>query len=279
MSNENDDFYEGTCGYFEGQKNLEEMTLIPDESELLNLFHTDGDRFRSNFKCSAQEFVYGGLLESGWRRSGNIFYRENCPQCKKCLGIRLYVDRFTPSKSQRKSVRKNADLELTLSSVPEDLVTDEKVQLMKKYDRRHKKGTDESDEDVRYSLLWLNGIKNGKKQYSGTFNMDYRLNGKLIAVGVVDKGEGALSSNYFYYDISDDSLKRSLGVFSVIQEIEACRGNLFDGALKSDLYYLGYYIADCKKMNYKIQYRPNQLLIDGVWTDSEKLEDSIDEMR
>ena len=70
MSNENDDFYEGTCGYFEGQKNLEEMTLIPDESELLNLFHTDGDRFRSNFKCSAQEFVYGGLLESGWRRSG-----------------------------------------------------------------------------------------------------------------------------------------------------------------------------------------------------------------
>ncbi|MBO7638563.1 MAG: hypothetical protein J6S91_06260 [Treponema sp.] len=47
--------------------------------------------------------------------------------------------------------------------------------------------------------------------------------------------------------------------------MDACKGLLFEGQLKSDLYYLGYYIEDHEKMNYKRNYNPHELLIDGEW--------------
>ena len=98
-----------------------------------------------------------------------------------------------------------------------------------------------------------------------THIFDFLLDGKLVGVSVVDRAKNALSSNYFYFDISDEIMKRSIGVFSVLAEIDACKGLLFDGQLKSGLYYLGYYIEDCNKMNYKSNYNPHELLIDGEW--------------
>lgn len=262
-----DEFFEGPCGYFEDRKTKEEIFFIPNESECVDLY-AEEKLFIPKKGFTVQEHLYDSLLSWGWRRSGDYFYKETCPHCKKCLAIRLPVADFLPSKSQRKSVRKNLDLEITLCSDPKDFVTEEKIELFKNYGKRHDSQNDDSG--VEKSLKWLNGvIGEDEKAYSGTFNMDYRLNGKLVGVGVVDRGDNSLSSNYFYYDISDEILKRSIGVFSVIQEIEACRGNLFDGKLKSEYYYLGYYLAECDKMKYKIQYKPNELLIDDCWWNSE----------
>jgi len=266
MAEENE-FFIDDCGYFPNLKKKEELGLIPSEKSCKKMYSNENIILPEGY--SFQECVYDSLLSWGWRRSGKIFYRETCPHCKKCLPIRVDVNIFSPSKSQRKSLRKNQDVEISLCNLPKDLVTDEKVQLFKNYDRRHNPTEKNSDEKIREELMWLNGIdENGDKYYSGTFNMDYRVNGQLIGVGVVDRGLSSLSSNYFYYDISEEVLKRSLGVFSVIQEIEACRGNLFGGKLKSEEYYLGYYIAECEKMKYKIQYRPNQLLVEDEWIDS-----------
>ena len=127
----------------------------------------------------------------------------------------------------------------------------------------------ESYEEAKESLYRLNGVRQREdrfiKFYQGTMNIDFILNGKLIGVSVVDRAKNALSSNYFYYDISQEIMKRSIGVFSVLAEIDACKGLLFEGQLKSELYYLGYYIEDCNKMNYKHNYNPHELLIDGEW--------------
>ena len=75
-----------------------------------------------------------------------------------------------------------------------------------------------------------------------------------------------LSSNYFYYDISEEVLKRSIGVYSVLFEINFCLQNHFP------YYYLGLYLPHCRKMNYKANYKPYQLLLNGIWTNSTGLE-------
>jgi arginyl-tRNA--protein-N-Asp/Glu arginylyltransferase len=64
---------------------------------------------------------------------------------------------------------------------------------------------------------------------------------------------------YFYFDPAESW--RSLGVFGALCEIEECRRRGLP------YWYIGLYIRDCPKMNYKIDYRPCELLgSDGTWS-------------
>src|SRR5665213_45517 len=54
--------------------------------------------------------VYHALMDAGFRRSGKLVYQPVCRGCRQCLPIRVPLATFQPSKSQRRSVRKNADL-------------------------------------------------------------------------------------------------------------------------------------------------------------------------
>jgi len=51
----------------------------------------------------------------------------------------------------------------------------------------------------------------------------------------------------------------SPGVFSVLQEIGFCRRT------GRTHHYLGLYVAECGKLNYKANYLPHQRLVDGEW--------------
>lgn len=86
----------------------------------------------------------------------------------------------------------------------------------------------------------------------GTYHQLYRLNGKLIAVGVVDLLPSGLSSVYVFYD--NDYRELTLGKYSALKEIEFCSTH------KLPCYYMGYYIHNCPKMRYKAEYRPSELL-------------------
>ena len=258
------------CGYFTDRKAQEIIEFMPDsQSCKMILKNCNIDLSENDDNTDPQEIFYSFLLADGYRRSDHYIYKAVCPNCKKCLGIRIQVKDFVPSKSQRKAYRKNQDIEFRLVTDPKEFVTDEKVELLRKYDRRHSPDKKEGFEDAKESLFLLNGVIKTEegfiKAYNGTVNIDFLLDGKLVGVSVLDRAKNALSSNYFYYDIEDEIMKRSIGVFSVLIEIKACRGLLFDGKLKSDLYYLGYYIEDCNKMNYKSNYNPHELLIDGEW--------------
>ena len=268
MSDE--DYFEMECGYFSDKISQEIVERIPDSSTCKMLLQKyRNDLLEEGDDTDPQEIIYALYLDYGFRRSDVYFYKAECPNCKKCLGIRIPVKDFVSSKSQRKAYRKNQDIEIRLVTDPKEFVTEEKVQLLKKYDKRHNPKKEESFEEVQDSLYRLNGVRKTDegfiKLYHGTLNIDFILDGKLVAVSVIDRAKNALSSNYFYFDIEDEMMKRSLGVFSVLVEIDACRGLLFDGKLKSELYYLGYYIEDCNKMNYKSNYNPHELLIDGEW--------------
>jgi len=91
----------------------------------------------------------------------------------------------------------------------------------------------------------------------GTFHQLYRIDGKLVAVGVVDVLPLCLSSVYFFYDPDFSFL--SIGVYSALSEIEWVK-NAMKNNPQLKYYYMGFYIHSCKKMRYKGQYKPSDLL-------------------
>ncbi|KAK8671913.1 hypothetical protein V6N13_038496 [Hibiscus sabdariffa] len=91
----------------------------------------------------------------------------------------------------------------------------------------------------------------------GSFHQQYIIDGKLVAVGVVDILPGCLSSKYLFWD--PDYAFLSLGKYSALQEIGWVKENQADCA-SLQYYYMGYYIHSCSKMRYKAAYYPSELL-------------------
>ncbi|XP_060896619.1 arginyl-tRNA--protein transferase 1 isoform X4 [Labrus mixtus] len=91
----------------------------------------------------------------------------------------------------------------------------------------------------------------------GSFHQQYWLDGRIVAVGVIDILPTCVSSVYLYYHPDFASL--SLGSYSALREISFTR-QLQKQSPKLSYYYLGFYIHSCPKMRYKGQYRPSDLL-------------------
>ncbi|XP_063243298.1 arginyl-tRNA--protein transferase 1 isoform X2 [Bacillus rossius redtenbacheri] len=91
----------------------------------------------------------------------------------------------------------------------------------------------------------------------GSFHQQYWLDGRLIAVGVVDILPRCVSSVYFYYDPELSHL--SLGTYASLRELEFTRA-LHRATPTLQYYYMGFYIHSCVKMRYKANYRPSFLL-------------------
>eukprot|EP00741_Cyanophora_paradoxa_P005468 tig00000889_g5301.t1 len=92
----------------------------------------------------------------------------------------------------------------------------------------------------------------------GSFHQEYRVEGRLVAVGVVDVLPRCLSSVYFYYD--PDLRGLDLGTWGALREIEWVQRVGHPACAPLAYYYLGYYIHSCPKMRYKGQYEPSELL-------------------
>ncbi|GMJ14461.1 arginine-tRNA protein transferase 1, DELAYED LEAF SENESCENCE 1 [Hibiscus trionum] len=91
----------------------------------------------------------------------------------------------------------------------------------------------------------------------GSFHQQYIIDGKLVAVGVIDILPGCLSSKYLFWD--PDYAFLSLGKYSALQEIDWVKENQsYSSGLQ--YYYMGYYIHSCSKMRYKAAYYPSELL-------------------
>ncbi|KAM0857491.1 hypothetical protein ACQ4PT_048458 [Festuca glaucescens] len=91
----------------------------------------------------------------------------------------------------------------------------------------------------------------------GSFHQQYRIDGKLVAVGVVDILPKCLSSKYLFWD--PDLAFLSLGKYTALREIDWVK-TAQESCPSLQYYYLGYYIHSCNKMRYKAAYRPSELL-------------------
>ncbi|XP_050982341.1 arginyl-tRNA--protein transferase 1 isoform X2 [Labeo rohita] len=97
----------------------------------------------------------------------------------------------------------------------------------------------------------------------GSFHQQYWLDGRIVAVGVLDILPSCVSSVYLYYHPDFSSL--SLGTYSALREIAFTR-QLQQQSPKLAYYYLGFYVHSCPKMRYKGQYRPSDLLCPETYT-------------
>lgn len=191
--------------------------------------------------------VYHALMDLNFRRSGSIVYRPHCADCAQCRAIRVPTAGFTPNRSQRRCWKRHSGLNVRVSH-PE--LTDEKHALYERYQRgRHDGVMGDSLENLR-EFLYESPV--------ATREVTFRRRGELVAVGIVDVEPEALSTVYCFY--APDSPHDSLGVFNVLWTIEHAR------LAGIPHVYLGYYVHDCAKMNYKLRYRPCELLKpDGCW--------------
>lgn len=192
--------------------------------------------------------AYSELMRAGFRRSGTHVYRPHCDHCRDCLSTRVLVDRFEPNRSQRRCLARNADLTRQLKP----LVFDEAhYRLYRRYQAtRHTGGGMDHDDREQYrGFLLQSGVDSAL--------MEYRLNGEVVMVAVVDRLLDGLSAVYTFFEPGLE--KRSLGVYGVLEEIRLAR------ELGLPYLYLGYWIADCRKMAYKQAYRPLEMLTQGQW--------------
>ncbi|OGV48323.1 MAG: hypothetical protein A2X49_13875 [Lentisphaerae bacterium GWF2_52_8] len=190
------------------------------------------------------EDVYEKMFVAGWRRCGQVFYRNVCPGCNDCTPIRIPVSDFKPNRSQRRALRRNMDLACTISPLSFE---EEDYELFARYSQeRH--GSSQKEEDY-YFFLASSPIP--------AMVIRWRLNEKLLGVAWVDLLPDSLSSCYFAFDT--DYQARSLGVNSIMKQLELCR------IWGKRWLQLGFYVPGCRKMNYKTRYKPCELAGKGEW--------------
>ncbi len=204
---------------------------------------------RGLYAVNLSSELYERFVEAGFRRSGYLVYQPICRGCRACVSIRIPVDRFAPTRSQRRCAGRNADLRVT---VAEPAATDEKHALYSRYLRRRHAASEADSFEQFEQFLYRSPVR--------TLEFTYRLGERLLAVGICDLTDRSLSSVYFYFDPDDP--RRGLGTFGAMHEIEFARqwGRRW--------YHLGYWIAGCKTMAYKSNFGPNQrLATTGVWVE------------
>ena len=192
--------------------------------------------------------VYSALVRRGFRRSGAFTYRPHCLNCKACIPVRLPVAELQYSRAQRRAIRNHA--ELTVRQRPLAFFAEHYALYSRYQNARHAGGGMDEDGHEQYAHFLLQS------------NVDTRLiefsEGDTVRmVSIIDVLEDGLSSVYTFYD--PDVPGASYGTYNILWQARQC------SALELPYLYLGYWIADSRKMAYKSRFSPIEGLIDGHW--------------
>ena len=194
--------------------------------------------------------TYARLIDYGFRRSGDNVYRPHCRGCTACVPVRIPVADFVPSRTQRRAWQRNSDLEVTAARTE---FGPEHLDLYHRYQQARHDGR-VTVRDSREQLEFL------RSRFINTSSLEYRLDGRLLMVSVIDQLPQGLSAVYTFYEADDAALaRRSLGTFGVLRLIDECHRRQLPWL------YLGYWIAESDKMAYKSRYRPLHAYRNGRW--------------
>ena len=204
---------EHDCGYWPG-RTARDLVLDPRDTRL--------PRF------------YPRALELGFRRSGDIVYRPHCRGCRDCVAVRIAVDGFVPSRSQRRCLARNAAVEARVLPAERH---DEHVALYRRYlGARHRGGGMDDHGAVEFEQFLVG-------RWSESRFVELREHGRLLAVAVTDLVPAALSAVYTFYD--PEQAQRGLGTLAILRQLEWARRD------DRRHLYLGYWIRGHDKMDYK----------------------------
>jgi len=218
---------EHECGYYDDRLS---RNLIPDPQLEMNAS------------------LYSLLISKGFRRSGNFVYRPHCKNCQACTPSRINVERFKPSKNQRRCLKNNNDLSTHLVDAK---FKEEYFLLYQRYlNNRHHDGSMANPSREDFSSFLLN-------EWKTSIFIESRLHGELINVAVVDVLPAGPSAVYTFFD--PEHYKRSLGTFAILQQVWL-----------SQLYhlphvYLGYWIDGHPKMDYKRHFSGLEVFQNDQW--------------
>lgn len=215
-----------------------ECSYLPDEQEKLLVCMEPNEDLAKH---------YSTLIQAGFRRSGEQLYRPHCGSCNECESLRIVTSQFTPSKSQKRVLLKNKDIQINIIEGERD----DYYPLYQEYIiGAHPDGAmfPPSYEQYRNFIHC---------HWQSPIFIEGRIDGKLVGVAVTDRVQFGLSALYTFFDPKMN--KFSLGTFFILQQIQICQQR------KVPYLYLGYQIDQCNKMNYKNKFFPHQRYRNNKW--------------
>lgn len=223
----------------------------PFISEQIDCPYISGEKCRYNyfFALELDGEELDQILQSGWRKFGAYYFRPYCPACRRCVPLRVLTGEFRPTKSQRRVMRKCADI--TVKFGP--LEFNDRIFEIYQNHTRVRFGREAEYDDFVTSFY---------TKSCPSMQSEYYLGEKLIALGFLDCASDSLSSAYFIYDTAYSHYR--LGTYSVLKEIE------YAGSRNLSYYYLGYWIEESISMAYKNRFSPHELYDwqENIWSRS-----------
>ncbi|QHQ34956.1 arginyltransferase [Algicella marina] len=193
------------------------------------------------------------LSHQGFRRSQNVVYRPSCSECNACLSARIVVKEFRPSKSQRRTLKRNAHLEREATA---PWASEAQYELFKRYlASRHSDGGMADMDVYEYAaMVEETAVRSRLVEYYAA-TPDGR---ELVAVCLTDLLSDGLSMVYSFYD--PDLYSDSLGTYIILDHVRIAQ----EAGL--DYVYLGYWVQGSRKMAYKARFSPLEVYSRGSWT-------------
>ena len=192
--------------------------------------------------------VYSGLIQQGFRRSGKFAYRPLCENCQECVPVRIILQDFTPSRSQKRAYKQHRNLIATI--LPVAFYAEHYVLYAAYQKARHTTDVLNKDDAEQYrNFLCQTNVE--------SVLVEFRENKQLKMVSVIDIVHDGISAVYTFYETSD--AKASFGTYNVMWQIEWAK------TLNVAYLYLGYWIKDSQKMAYKQNFKPLEKLTDDEW--------------
>ena len=196
------------------------------------------------------------LSRIGFRRSQTVAYRPSCIDCSACISVRVVAGEFQPSPTQRKNLKRNSDLEVSLCR---PWSTVEQFELLQSYlGVRHPGGGMASMDEVDFSdMVEHTPVTSYVVEYREP-SPDGVTPGRLVGACLTDRQGDGLSMIYSFYD-PEHGARTGLGNFIILDHIRRA------GVMGLAYVYLGYWVEGSARMQYKVRYRPLERLTRSGW--------------